>query len=675
VKNKILVTLLIALLMLPAGCGRGTGPAAVSMQNPGMLSNFESIKVWDISPEKGFNLSLSKENVTEGKYSLKAVYPISGYPSINTKKLKHDWDDYEYFAFDVYNPRDKKINFVIRLDDSSKKRVNIDNPLEHGWNHVRIPRASIAKSINADNIYRVVLFLKDPQERITLYFDNMRLIGDKSGQAVSQRPQPAVRKPARPFIDTEVFEPMPVTAALPSKGAMELYIAKFRDKNKTDVLVSSGIPFAPGQLFGENNLSVFDINEKEMRIAVKVLARWPYDNSIRSVLVQFPMKIPNKYKRVFLRWGEPRTTRDIGLTEVDWVLPEASVLLPAKWLCLSKVTGKQVPIGEGPFVKYDQNIEKAYPRIKEIQWSNNIGKDGYYDTPHVFYQLYVRSGNEEYLRSARKEAVHLRDDQIVQDGPDRGKAITSGGTRYVYIEAMADDYLLTGDARSLTVAGYMAEYLKNAFKPSSAFFPRNGKHFWTEREVAFPFLGAITYYKLTGDAEYLEYAREVMQNLYKTQREWPEKGGFIHNLYSHDPEEGARRGEYGGSPFMTGLLLEAIVKYHRLTNSNIAKDSIFRALDWLMNEAVAPDGDTFVYTTADKNKGTGHPDLNMLIVHAFGYGYKISGYTRTDYLEMGKKLFERGANNAHLGSRKHFNQNYRSSGHFLGYISREEKDG
>jgi hypothetical protein len=119
---------------------------------------------------------------------------------------------------------------------------------------------------------------------------------------------------------------------------------------------------------------------------------------------------------------------------------------------------------------------------------------------------------------------------------------------------------------------------------------------------------------------------------------------------------------------MTGLLLEGIIEYHKCTNSNIAKESIFKALDWLMKDAVSPDGNSFVYLTCDKCRNEGCPDLNLLIAHAFAYGYKISGYTRKDYLEMGNRIFEEGVNKAYLGSRKHFNQNYRSSGHFLAYI-------
>jgi len=41
----------------------------ISDEKSGMLSNFENVKVWDIFPETGFDISLSEEHVTEGKHS------------------------------------------------------------------------------------------------------------------------------------------------------------------------------------------------------------------------------------------------------------------------------------------------------------------------------------------------------------------------------------------------------------------------------------------------------------------------------------------------------------------------------------------------------------------------------------------------------------------------------
>ncbi|MBU0477477.1 glycoside hydrolase family 127 protein [bacterium] len=453
------------------------------------------------------------------------------------------------------------------------------------------------------------------------------------------------------------------------QGTIEATVIRLGKTLNEEVLVSTGVPFGVGQLQSDKDIVFFD-GETEIPIATKILARWPYDNSIRSVLVQFRLKMEegNKFKPVVMKWGQPRKTKDIALTEVAWDVPEAYIVLPAKWLCDSEVVDEQVPMDKNSFVEYDKKLLGVYSKRKNDPYKRDVRKDFFYDTVHTFYQIYVRTGEPEYFVDARKEAIKYRDDIIIREGPEKGNT-PHKNPRYVFIQAMADDYLLTGDQRSLQVAKWMANYIKEHNEIEKAYYRKNDERFFTERRFTFPFLGILVYYELTHDEEYLDLASQFMQNLYKTQKEWPERGGFIHNLYSHDPEEGARRDEYGGSPFMTGLLLEPIVKYHMLTGSEIAKESIFMALDWLMKEGLTSEGDSFYYTTADAQKSKGaHPDLNLLIVHAFGYGYKISGYTRKDYLDAGKRIFRRGIKSAFLGSRKHFNQNFRSSGHFLAYI-------
>ncbi|MBU1062539.1 MAG: glycoside hydrolase family 127 protein [Candidatus Omnitrophica bacterium] len=458
-------------------------------------------------------------------------------------------------------------------------------------------------------------------------------------------------------------------AATITKGTVEATVARLGKTLGEDVLVSAGVPFDVGQLQSDRDISFFD-GESAIPIATTILAIWTYDNSIRSVLVQFKLRMEegNKSKPVVMKWGQHRKTKDIALTEVTWDIPEAYIVLPSQWLCDSEVVGEQVPMDKNSFVEYDKKLLSVYSKRKNDPYKRDVRKDFFYDTVHTFYQIYVRTGEPEYFVDARREAIKYRDDIIIREGPEKGNT-PHKNPRYVFIQAMADDYLLTGDQRSLQVAGWMADYLKEHNEVGKAYYRKNDERFFTERRFAFPFLGMVEYYKLTHDEEYLNLASKFMENLYKTQKEWPERGGFIHNLYSHDPEEGARRDEYGGSPFMTGLLLEAIVEYHRLTGSEIAKESIFMALDWLMKEGLTSEGDSFYYTTADAQKSKGaHPDLNLLIVHAFGYGYKISGYTRKDYLDAGKRMFRRGVKSAFLGSRKHFNQNFRSSGHFLAYI-------
>jgi len=373
-----------------------------------------------------------------------------------------------------------------------------------------------------------------------------------------------------------------------------------------------------------------------------------------------------------MKWGVPRPSEDLKITEPIWDYPEGFIVMPKEWLCASGVIGEQVPMGQTLFPAYDQRLESKFTEIRDKGWTGNLSEDGFYSIAHVFYQFYVRSGDLKYFLAARKELLHYRENQIVLEGEERGKSTASPSPMYIYVEALADDYLLTGDPRSLQVAGYMAEYLMKKSPPQNAFCPKDSKQFWTERNQAFTFLGILTYYQLTLNKDYLKIADELMKNLYKTQLEWPSRGGFIHNLYAHDPDEGARPDEYGGSPFMTGILLEPIIEYHRMTQNDTAADSIFRALDWLIDEGLAASGDSFRYMTADKyDDSGGTPDLDLLIVHALGYGYKISGYQRQDYLDIGIKVFERAVREAYVDRRKHFNQNHRSSAHFLAYIKNE----
>ncbi len=627
-----------------------------------ILCDFEDKRVWGISPERGFSLKLSRQHVSEGQHSLEVVYPKWNQPSINTKKLAQSWDNYDYFSFDVFNPQKTKIDFHIRLDDTTGKRTDMPYTLEPGLNKVKIAKDQIAATIDPEHIHFVVLYINEPTKRYRLYFDNMRL--ERSGIASGWNEQPslsnalAMRKAV--VLPGELAE---------TKGEIKIALAKLKEGIGDTPLISTGVPFAPGRLTSEKDFAIYDQTDKEIPVAVKVLARWPQDRSIRSVLVQLRYKIPQYYEYAVLKWGIPRTTADLAIVEPNWEYPEGMIAMPAQWLCDSQILGEQVPFGQSASGDYDQNILKYYQIISRQPWTGNLREDGYYSTPHTFYQLYVRTGELSYFLAARKELLHYRDTQLVLDGPERGRSTTGEEPRYVYVEAMADDYFLTGDPRTLEVAGYMTEYLTHYLDPKKAFYPKGEKGFWTERLVASPMFGVLNYYEMTLDQKYLDLAKEYMDNLYKTQLQWPDRGGFIHNLYAHDPEEGARPDEYGGSPFMTGLLLEPIVEYHRITGSDVAADSIFRALDWLIKEGLVSSGDSFKYLTADKYLGSnGEPDVNLLIVHGFGYGYRLSGYTRKDYLLIGQKVFERGVREAYLEKQKHFNQNYRSSGHYLAYI-------
>ena len=661
------VTVILGLIFL-----KGEPREKIDPNSP-LLSGFEDTKTWGISPEKGFSIKLNKKYKTQGTYALEVFFPEDDMPSINTKRLKQNWGGYDYLALDVYNPQKESIKLKIRLDDADRKIINIPYKIEPGPNKIQIPRDKIESKIDAGNIRFVVLFIDGPDKRYRLYFDNLRLErsnliagvenlkADKTngGMVALETSQPPGGRKA------VVFPPKPAV----TKGELKVTVAKLKEAKDGVSLISAGVPFAPGQLKSDKELMFLDKEGNEIPIATKILAKWPQDRSIRSVLVQFKFSIEHLYDAVTMKWGEGRKGSDLKITEPIWDYPEGYIVLPSQWLCDSLVIGDQVPMTRSVYGGYEKNIDTFFDSIADRPWTGNLREDGYYSSPHTYYQLYVRSSEVKYFLAARKELLHYRDTQIIKEGEDKGRSTTGSETRYVYVEAMADDYFLTGDPRSFEIAKDMVDYQVKTTPPEKAFFPKKASNFWTERLIAFPFLGAVTYYEMTQDKHYLNLADEYMKQLHRTQMEWPQRGGFIHNLYSHDPEEGARKDEYGGSPFMAGLLLEPIVKYHQLTGSEIASDSIFRALDWLIKEGLVESKDAFKYMTADAYEDSGgDPDVNLLIVHALGYGFKISGYTNYEYLDIGMRVFERGVKDAFLKNSKHFNQNYRSSSHFLAYI-------
>ena len=151
----------------------------------------------------------------------------------------------------------------------------------------------------------------------------------------------------------------------------------------------------------------------------------------------------------------------------------------------------------------------------------------------------------------------------------------------------------------------------------------NTRGFWTEREAAFSLHrhhGALRGHRERGVPEPGARPSGVAP---------PDAGGqrrraWVHNLYDHDPSEGCAQSDYGSSPWMSGLLLEAIIKYHKLTNDPVARESILMAVDDLRARYLATGdyaGVSFIYLGCSAYVD-GTPDLDNLISHAFGYAYR-----------------------------------------------------
>ena len=441
-------------------------------------------------------------------------------------------------------------------------------------------------------------------------------------------------------------------------------------------LVSNGIPFKSGVLTNLSNLRILD-GSTEVPIATKVLARWP-NNSIRVALVQFLAPFSGSTKSYTVSVGSSRTTTDRSLVTVNFKYPKKIAVMSADYLSKSLIMWEQTPLGESGFASWETKQRNNFSAInREPSSSTACSRDDhYYDAANSSYQLYVRTGELQYFTNGRRWAYHHGRDQVHLTGTNTGFPRCTGNyltnTRYTFVDSLVRDYLFWGDEESLRVAGLVVSNFYVPHEDRWYYQAPNTRRFWTEREAAFAQLGLIAYYEATGNQQYLNLARDRFHRLYDMQVA-NNNGAWVHNLYDHDPDEGCPQNSYGSSSFMSGLLAESLIRYHNLTKDPIAQSSILMAADYLRANNVSSNGNGFVYLGCRTVYNSPEPDIDLLIVHLYGYAYRLSNFTNQNYLNLGRTVFNYSVSNGYAGSHKQYNQHFRSSGHFPAYIKPEIK--
>ncbi|MDP3073666.1 MAG: GDSL-type esterase/lipase family protein [Opitutaceae bacterium] len=156
---------------------------------------------------------------------------------------------------------------------------------------------------------------------------------------------------------------------------------------------------------------------------------------------------------------------------------------------------------------------------------------------------------------------------------------------HVWISGDLNYYYLTGDRRARDVALLAADAMA-ANMPTRA-----GTHI---RGLGWPMILVLAAYEATGDAKYLEAAasawRVLKQDL-DPQRGWVVKLAVGHCLH---PAGGPRC--EGNVPFMEGLTLGALARYHRVTGDPDVLKAITVGVDQMIRECWMEDIKAFRYT-------------------------------------------------------------------------------
>lgn len=156
-----------------------------------LLADFESddeMRLWvssGLNPFPMMDTAMSRrpEHASHGAYSLIVQTAPGSWPGVRLICDGQDWTGYTALAFDIFNG-ETPFDFALRIDDDHEgdhnTRFNRALPLQHGWNHFRIPLSEIehgprGRPLHMNAIHRVVFFRDHPREGRVVWLDYVRL--------------------------------------------------------------------------------------------------------------------------------------------------------------------------------------------------------------------------------------------------------------------------------------------------------------------------------------------------------------------------------------------------------------------------------------------------------------------------------------------------------------------
>lgn len=307
----------------------------------------------------------------------------------------------------------------------------------------------------------------------------------------------------------------------------------------------------------------------------------------------------------------------------------------------------------------DQETVREYGMLNFGDWYDEMKFGGgwgnqEYDTSHIFFTQYLRSGDRRYFDRARQGAWHLMDVDTLHEvnphirgldhhgNPHPGGMWThsvghTGGyylganldaaihyqrgmlqnLGHVWIGGLSDCYLLTGNRRALEVAQLVAD------RVASEAVDTYSDHL---RTVGWPLNLLVTAYELTGDDKYLAAADRQWETLQKHFD--PDQGWVVMLAYGHCSQKKRSERCQGQCSYMLALTLSSLARYHQITGDPEVLDAISVGLDQMIRESWHEEAGSF-YPTAciHYRSNPPHPysTTTMLAALAFAHEIKLTG--------------------------------------------------
>lgn len=239
-----------------------------------------------------------------------------------------------------------------------------------------------------------------------------------------------------------------------------------------------------------------------------------------------------------------------------------------------------------------------------VRWPESApGASSICRSSHHYMATDINHGGDERL-PAGVPPVHQADH--VGHGNDLG---------HTWLEGLLDCYHLTGNPAALVAARGVAEFCIDAVQ-CTAFARRS------QRAIGWMLICLTGMYRATNEARYLAACSPVIEQAPAWQD--PATGNWPNSIGECDRQPKC----LGSKPFMVGIVLEGLRRYHELSADQRVADAIVRAADWLVGDDVWIAADHgFVYATYHRYEGDGRTgeirELDGLL-----YAYRLSGQRR-----------------------------------------------
>lgn len=373
-----------------------------------------------------------------------------------------------------------------------------------------------------------------------------------------------------------------------------------------------------------------------------------------------------------MKWGMSFTEkfcfdfsgRDVSVTLAETNLPVVPVI-DRGWYFLTKAIPGASADSDHGFDEYDRKMRQAvkdHYAFKKLQrefgflnygdWFGERGRNwgnNEYDLAYGMFVHFIRTGNRDAARLASLAAQHQADVDIVHAYPDpyyiganaqHGIGHTgisyqtvkratwshvydrsySAENGHTWSRGMTYEWAMNGNARVMSSALKLGEHICNYMSPD---FKELGTH---ERSAGWSLTAIMGLYDMLNDPAYLKAGKHIADTAMDQQNF--EKGGAWPHVLPKD-HAGGHKDTFGNCPYLIGILLEGLGRYHAVTGDPRAAKAIVTGANWLVS-AWNPREQSWPYGASWDGKpyNAGAPGLNLLITPAVIYAGNLSNDTR-----------------------------------------------